>query len=43
MLQFLEKFHPNIVNLTKNVTSEIDSVNLRLLAENMQKEFNIKK
>jgi ankyrin repeat protein len=43
ILQFLEKFHPNIVNLTKDIHSEIDMVNLRLLADNMQKEFNIKK
>lgn len=42
ILQFLEKFHPNILNLSKGVEKEIDSVNLRLLAGNMIKEFNIK-
>jgi ankyrin repeat protein len=42
MIQFLEKFHPNILNLTKDTNSEIDSVSLRLLTENMINEFNIK-
>ena len=42
ILQFLEKFHPNILNITDNVTKEIDKVNLKLLADNMIKEFNIK-
>ena len=41
ILQFLEKFHSNILTLTKNVDKEIDVVNLRLLADNMIKEFNI--
>ena len=43
ILQFLEKFHPNILTLTKGVEKEVDVVNLRLLADNMIKEFNIKK
>ena len=43
ILQFLEKFHPNILTLTKGVESEVDVVNLRLLRDNMIKEFNIKK
>lgn len=43
ILQFLEKFHPNILTLTKGVEKEVDIVNLRLLADNMIKEFNIKK
>jgi ankyrin repeat protein len=43
ILQFLEKFHPNILTLTKGVEKEVDAVNLRLLADNMIKEFNIKK
>ena len=41
ILQFLEKFHSNILTLTKNVDKGIDVVNLRLLADNMIKEFNI--
>ena len=41
ILQFLEKFHSNILTLTKNVDKEIDVVSLRLLADNMIKEFNI--
>lgn len=41
ILLFLEKFHSNILTLTKNVDKEIDVVNLRLLADNMIKEFNI--
>lgn len=43
ILEFLEKFHPNILTLTKGVESEVDVVNLRLLRDNMIKEFNIKK
>ncbi|MDD2895672.1 MAG: ankyrin repeat domain-containing protein [Aliarcobacter sp.] len=43
ILQFLEKFHPNILTLTKGIEKEVDAVNLRLLTDNMIKEFNIKK
>jgi len=43
ILQFLEKFHPNILTITKGVEKEVDVVSLRLLADNMIKEFNIKK
>ncbi len=43
ILEFLEKFHPNILTLTKGVEKEVDVVNLRLLRDNMIKEFNIKK
>lgn len=42
ILQFLEKFHPNILTLTKGVEKEVDKVSLKLLADNMIKEFNIK-
>lgn len=41
ILKFLEKFHSNIINLTKGVEKEVDVVNLRLLADNMIKEFDI--
>jgi ankyrin repeat protein len=42
ILHFLEKFHPNIINITDNVEKSIDKNNLKLLAENMISEFNIK-
>ena len=42
ILQFLEKFHPNIINLTSSVESSVDKNNLNLLASNMIKEFEIK-
>ena len=42
ILQFLEKFHPNIINLTTSVESSVDKNNLNLLASNMIKEFEIK-
>lgn len=42
ILHFLEKFHPNIINITDNVEKGIDKNNLKLLAENMIGEFNIK-
>ena len=41
ILQFLEKYHANILNLDKDVEKEVDAVNLRLLKENMINEFNI--
>ncbi len=41
ILQFLEKYHTNILNMDKNVEKEVDAVNLRLLRENMIREFNI--
>ena len=41
ILQFFEKYHSNILSLDKNVEKEVDAVNLRLLKENMIKEFNI--
>lgn len=42
ILVFLEKFHSNIIDITKGVDKEVDKVNLKLLATNMIKEFNIK-
>ena len=42
ILLFLEKFHLNIINITKGIEKEVDKVNLKLLADNMIKEFGIK-
>ena len=42
ILQFFEKFHKNIVNIEDGVESELDRKSLRLLANTMIKEFNIK-
>lgn len=42
ILQFLEKFHSNIINITQNVENGVDKNNLKLLANNMISEFNIK-
>lgn len=42
ILLFLEKFHSNILNITQGVEKEVDKVNLKLLADNMIKEFDIK-
>lgn len=42
ILQFLEKFHSNIINLTNDVENTINKNNLKLLADNMIKEFDIK-
>lgn len=41
ILKFLEKFHQNIIDLSKGVEKELDKANLNLLANNMIKEFNI--
>ena len=41
ILKFLEKFHQNILNLSNNVENSVDQNNLKLLTENMIKEFNI--
>jgi ankyrin repeat protein len=41
ILKFLEKFHPNIINITNNIESSIDKNSLQQLADNMIKEFNI--
>ena len=41
ILKFLEKFHPNILNLSNNIENSVDKNNLKLLADNMIKEFNI--
>lgn len=42
MLNFLEKYHNNILNITDGVEKEVDKINLKLLANSMIKEFNIK-
>ena len=42
ILAFLEKFHSNIINITKGIEKEVDKVSLKLLADNMIKEFDIK-
>lgn len=42
ILLFLEKFHLNIINITKGIEKEVDKVSLKLLADNMIKEFDIK-
>ena len=42
ILQFFEKFHSNILTITKNIENDIDKNSLKLLANNMIKEFNIK-
>ena len=42
ILQFLEKFHSNIINITQNIEKGVDKNNLKLLANNMINEFNIK-
>ena len=41
ILKFLEKYHSNILTLTKDAQTEVDALNLRLLADTMIKEFNI--
>jgi ankyrin repeat protein len=42
ILQFFEKFHKNIINIEEGVKSELDRKSLRLLANAMIKEFDIK-
>lgn len=42
ILQFLEKFHSNILTITENVENGVDKNNLKLLANNMISEFDIK-
>ena len=42
ILQFLEKFHSNIINITQNIEKGVDKNNLKLLANNMINEVNIK-
>ncbi|MGB1227693.1 MAG: ankyrin repeat domain-containing protein [Poseidonibacter sp.] len=42
ILAFFEKFHKNIVNIEDNVESEVDKKSLRLLANAMIEEFDIK-
>jgi len=42
ILQFFEKFHKNIINIEDDVKNEVDRRSLRLLANAMINEFNIK-
>ncbi len=42
ILKFLEKYHSNILTLSKDAQTEVDALNLRLLADTMIREFNIK-
>jgi len=42
ILEFFKKFHKNIINLDKNADNEIDRRALRLLADTMIEEFDIK-
>jgi len=42
IMAFFEKFHKNIINIEDNVKNEVDKRSLRLLANAMIAEFNIK-
>ncbi|WP_193311085.1 ankyrin repeat domain-containing protein [Poseidonibacter ostreae] len=42
ILEFFEKFHKNILNIEEGVKSELDRKSLRLLANTMIEEFDIK-
>lgn len=42
ILKFFEKFHKNILNIQKNLSSAAHKRNLQILATTMIKEFNIK-
>jgi ankyrin repeat protein len=42
ILHFLEKFHPNIINITNNIENSVDKNSLKQLADNMINEFDIK-
>jgi ankyrin repeat protein len=42
ILKFFEKFHKNIVNIDHGVENEVDRKSLKILAEAMIKEFDIK-
>ncbi len=41
MKDFFKKFHKNVINLIKYAKSKVDEKNLKLLSENMKKEFSI--
>jgi ankyrin repeat protein len=43
ILEFFSKFHKNILNIEDGVDNELDRKSLRLLANTMIKEFDIKK
>jgi ankyrin repeat protein len=42
ILEYLKKFHQNIINITDNIDKTVDQNSLQQLADNMIKEFNIK-
>ncbi|MGB0989855.1 MAG: hypothetical protein ACPGUI_03390, partial [Halarcobacter sp.] len=41
MKDFFKKFHKNVINLIKYAKSKVDEKNLKLLSDNMKKEFSI--
>ena len=41
ILEYLKKFHQNIIKITENVDKTVDQNSLQQLADNMIKEFNI--
>ncbi len=43
MKDFFKKFHNNLDELTKHAKTKVDFKNLRILSENMKKEFSIAK
>lgn len=42
MLEFFKKFHKNIINLENKADNEMDKLNLKLLADSMKTNFDIK-
>lgn len=42
ILKFLEKFHSNLLSLSKKAKNEIDEEKLKRLVDNMKKEFEVK-
>jgi len=43
ILKFFEKFHKNIINIEDDIDNELDRRSLRLLANEMIEDFNMKK
>lgn len=42
MIEFFKKFHKNIINLENKADNEVDKLNLKLLADSMKINFDIK-
>ena len=42
MIEFFKKFHKNIINLENKADNEVDKLNLKLLADSMKTNFDIK-